>query len=175
MALSYIEIIGANYPGVQVHCTGDPNVYSNITLVAGSLPSKAQLDADIAAFQPPVIPSMLQTFSWSLATANNLSWLSPMLATDTKSGYLILFNATVVGVTGHCANANGNTGNVRLFVNSVDKGTIGTFSGSGERTFTSTALNININAGDKLRLQIQGLGLLQTLSSVLIELYVKWR
>ncbi|MGI0076817.1 MAG: hypothetical protein ACREAU_05360 [Nitrosopumilaceae archaeon] len=112
---------------------------------------------------------------WSQSTVSNLTWLSPLSITAAAAGYIMPLKGTIIKVSAYCANANGNTGNIRLFINSVDKGTIATLSGSGEQKTFSTTLDIDFDANDKIRAQVQGLGLLQTLTDVIISVDVKWR
>ncbi len=48
--MDYVTAIGRGFPGVEVSCVGDPNVYANITWERGlALPSQATLDAWIAS------------------------------------------------------------------------------------------------------------------------------
>lgn len=50
MAMTYIEAIGAGFPGVQCHANGDGSVYADIVWDAGlPLPSQEALDAWIAS------------------------------------------------------------------------------------------------------------------------------
>ncbi|MGI0077546.1 MAG: hypothetical protein ACREAU_09135, partial [Nitrosopumilaceae archaeon] len=112
---------------------------------------------------------------WSQSTVSNLTWLSPLSITAAAAGYVMPLKGTIIKVSAYCSNANGNTGNIHLFINSVDKGTIAILSGSGEQKTFSTTLNIDFDANDKIRAQVQGLGLLQTLADVIISVGVKWR
>lgn len=46
--ISYVEIIGEEYPNISVSCSGNPLIYENIIHAGGDpLPSKEELDAAI--------------------------------------------------------------------------------------------------------------------------------
>lgn len=50
MAMTYVEAIGAGFPGVQCHANGDGSIYEDIVWEAGlPLPSKEALDSWIAS------------------------------------------------------------------------------------------------------------------------------
>lgn len=48
--MDYVTAIGRGFPGVEVSCAGDPNVYTDVTWERGlAMPSKETLDSWIAS------------------------------------------------------------------------------------------------------------------------------
>ncbi|NJO61061.1 MAG: hypothetical protein HC836_23205, partial [Richelia sp. RM2_1_2] len=110
------------------------------------------------------------TFVWAEATVGNSDWIQVGTAVDALTGYIMPHNATIVKVTGHTSNTNGNTKAITLFIDAVNSGTIGTFTGAGEQEFSSVTTNIDVTAGQKLRLQGDAAG--GTIEDTVITLFV---
>ena len=113
------------------------------------------------------------SINWSENRVSNNDWLQIGGAVDALSGYIVPLNATIVKVTAHTANNKGNTKPIILYVNGAVNSTIGTFAGpSGEDTFENVTLDIDLAAGDKLRLR-GGTG--GKIEDTVITLWLKWR
>jgi hypothetical protein len=94
-------------------------------------------------------------------------------AVDALSGYILPLDATIVKVTAHTADNKGKTKPFSLYVNGAINSVIGTFNGpSGEDTFEDVTLDIDVSAGDKLRIRAGAGG---TIEDTVITLWIKWR
>jgi len=115
-------------------------------------------------------------------------WIRIASAVDRASGYVVDFDGTIVSATGHCKKVNSNDKNIHLFTQGVDRGSIFTFSGSGEDYEINTLLNIDFNRGDKIRLSAKSImagsppaivaGSPKTagrIQDTVIKLVLKWR
>ncbi len=112
-------------------------------------------------------------YLWAEAAIGNNDWVQIQHATDAQSGYIMPFNGTIVSIVMHCENTNGNTKDIRLYLDTTNQGSIGQFIGTGEQEYTNTALNIDVVAGVKLRLRgAPGQGTIQDTN---IQLRIKWR
>lgn len=112
------------------------------------------------------------TFSENALTAND--WLEIGNAVDAISGYITDLDGTVTFATGHCENTNTNSKEIHLFINGVDKGSVGVLSGGADVSFINTTLDIDFSQGDKIRLQAQqgsGAAILDTV----VKLTIRWR
>ena len=116
------------------------------------------------------------TFAENALTVND--WVRIGNSNDADNGYIADFDGTVTYATAQCENTNGNSKDIHLFINGIDKGSIGTLisvaSPSGEATFINTTLNVDFVQGDKIRLQAQqgsGAGIGDTV----VKLTLKWR
>ena len=103
-----------------------------------------------------------------------MDWIGIGNATHQESAYVADFDGTVVAVTGQCENVRNNDKIIHLFINNVNKGPIGTFAGNNNQTFIDTALNIDFNQGDQIRLQARG-GEAGPIEDTVIKLILKWR
>lgn len=111
--------------------------------------------------------------TWSENRVSNNDWLQIGNANDSRTGYIVPWNATIVKVTAHTANNRGNVKPILLYVNGVNVGSIATFNGpSGEDSFINDAENIDLVAGDKIRLR-GGTG--GRIEDVVVTLWIKWR
>jgi len=111
--------------------------------------------------------------TWAENRVGNNDWLQIGSAVDAKSGYIVPLNATIVKVTAHTENNKGHTKPILLYVNGALNSTIGTFNGvAGEDTFEDVTVDINVAAGDKLRLR-GGTG--GRIEDTVITLWIKWR
>ncbi len=110
---------------------------------------------------------------WSEANIGNNDWVQIGTARDADTGYIVPFDATIVGGTIQVENTNGNTKNIRLYVNGTQvNNALFTVSGSGEYIGVDNSFNIDLNAGDKIRMRGGSGG---TIEDTVIQLFVKWR
>jgi len=110
--------------------------------------------------------------NWAENRVKNNDWLNIGRAADALSGYVVPLDATIVKITAHTSDAKGNTKPILLYVNGVLNTTVGTFSGAGEQQFEDVTADIDVAAGDKLRLR-GGTG--GTIEDTVITLWLKWR
>ena len=119
------------------------------------------------------LSSETQILYFAEAAIGNNDWIQVQHASDADSGYIMPFNGTIVSVVAQCENTNGNTKDINLYINATNQGSIGQFTGLGEQSFTNTSLNIDVAAGDKIRLRgAPGQGTIQDTN---IQVRIKWR
>lgn len=111
--------------------------------------------------------------TWSENALSNNDWLQIGNATDAASGYVVPLDATVVKVMAHTEDDNGNTQTIDLYVDGVNTATVATFGGvSGEDDVTDATLNIDVDAGEKIRLRAGTGG---TIRDTVVTIWLKWR
>jgi hypothetical protein len=111
--------------------------------------------------------------TWSEANVGNNDWLQIGTARDADTGHVIPFDATIVGGTIQVEKTNGNTKNIRLYVNGTEvNNALFNVSGSGEFIYVDNSFNIDVNAGDKIRIRGGSGG---TIEDSVITLFFKWR
>jgi len=111
--------------------------------------------------------------NWSENRINNNDWLQIGGAVDALSGYIVPLDATIVKVTAHTSDNNGNSKPILLYVDGVLNSTVATFNGaSGEDHDEDVTINIDVNAGQKLRLR-GGTG--GKIEDTVVTLWIKWR
>lgn len=117
------------------------------------------------------------TFNWNESTVSNNDWLQPGSVNDSDSGYIMPYDGTVVRVTAHTEDANGNTKGIKLYVgnsNSTAGGTVvTTLSGASQASDTNSDVDIDFSAGDKIRLRGDSSG--GTIQDTVATVWVKWR
>lgn len=112
-------------------------------------------------------------FVWSELGVGNNDWIKIGEASDATSGYIMPFDGTIIRATGHTEDTNGNTKDIDVYVDAASQGSVGQFTGAGEQEFSSTSLNIDFTAGQKLRLRGRtGQG---TIGDTVVSVFVKWR
>ena len=114
-----------------------------------------------------------QTLAFSENRLGNNDWIQIGNASDADSGYIADFDGTLTYATGHCENTGTNTKNIHVFINNIDKGSIGTLSGGLNATFINTTIDVDFIQGDRIRLQAQGAG--GAIQDTVIKLTVRWR
>lgn len=112
------------------------------------------------------------TFTYSEANITNMDWVQIGGASDADTGMIMPYDGTVIRTTGFCENVKHTTMNIHLYINTTSAGSILTFTGSGNQTETDLSLNIDFNAGDRLRLR--GVGS-NRIEDTAVTLWVKWR
>ena len=116
-----------------------------------------------------------QTLTYAENQLGDQDWIRVANANDIDSGYVMDFDGTLVFATGHCENTGvGVSKDVRLFINGVDNGVVGTLSGGADVSFTSTTLDIDFSQGDKIRLRADN-GAGGAIQDTIVKLTVKWR
>ena len=96
-------------------------------------------------------------------------------AGDPLTGIIMPLDGTIVRVTGHCADTTGNAKDIDLYLNTdgTATATLGTITGPSEQTFADNLVNIDVDAGDKIRLR--GSNDAGDIQDTNITLYIKWR
>ena len=84
-------------------------------------------------------------------------------------------NATIVRVTAHTSSKPAAAKDLDLYVNgSVNTSGVVTFAaGAGESSFTDITLNIDVDAGDKVRLRGAPTG--GTIQDTVVTFWLRWR
>ena len=112
-------------------------------------------------------------FLWSEAALSNNDWIQIGTANDADTGHVMPFDGTIVGATLHCEDDAGNAKPINLYINGSNNGSIIGTTGGGENILVDNSVNIDVAAGDKIRLRAgQGGG---TINDTVITLYIKWR
>ncbi len=112
--------------------------------------------------------------AWSENRVGNNDWLQIGNANDADSGYIIPLNATIVKVTAHTENDNNNTKDIDLYIDAANNGAIATFTAvNGENEDSDVTLNIDVTAGQKLRLRGAATG--GVVEDIVVTIWLKWR
>ncbi len=116
------------------------------------------------------------TYSFGENSLVHLDWIRPVgNATDADSGYIMPLDGTVVFGTAHCENTSGaDSKDIHLFINGVDQGSLGTLAGGANVTFNNNTVNLDFNAGDRIRLQAQGAAT-GNIEDTVASVTVRWR
>lgn len=101
-------------------------------------------------------------------------WLGIGTANDADSAFVAEFDGTIVAATGLCENVNNKDKNINLYINTTNKGAVGSFTGVALDTFINTTLNIDFNQGDTIRLRAVD-GTAGRIQDSVIKLTIKWR
>ena len=113
-------------------------------------------------------------FKWAENQIGNNDWLMIADANDADTGYIVPLDSTVVKMTAHTEHNNGNAKNIHLYVDGVDQGAVVNFAGAaGQDTDVDVTLNIDVNAGQKLRLRGDATG--GSIQDTVIVLWTKFR
>ena len=184
-----------------VNGNDDPTVYSNIqwlttpisqaTLDSADCPvplflTDLELDQIIGAvgqlsehllFSPDVTRSNKKlsvessVFRFEEFELHERDWLIFGEVSNSLTGIIVPYDCTVVRSTMHVRTC-GSTLDINLVIDNIDNGSILTVSSGSDLTSYNTDINIDVNAGQKLRLQshLSGPAL-----DVVINLWIKWR
>lgn len=105
---------------------------------------------------------------------NDQDWIQIANANNADSGYVADFDGTVVSISAHCEETNGNAKEIRLYINNTDTAGLGTLTGGANATINDTTLNIDFDQGDRLRLRaVDGSG--DDIQDTVVKLTIKWR
>jgi hypothetical protein len=111
---------------------------------------------------------------WSENRITNNDWMSIGNAVDADSGYVLPLNATIVKVSMHTADDNNNSKGIDLYIDGVNNGNIAAFTAvNGENEVTDVTLNIDVNAGQKIRLRGDAAG--GVIEDTVVTVWLKWR
>jgi len=115
-----------------------------------------------------------QEITWTDNKVSNNDWLRIGHAKDAISGYVMDFDGTIVYATAHCKDVNNNDKEIRIYIDGVDSGSVGTLSGDNEQEVTNATLNLDFTQGQKLRLRaIDGVD--GDIKDLVVKLTTKWR
>ena len=112
------------------------------------------------------------TFIYSENKIANMDWINIGGATNAESGIIMPYKGTVIRATGNCRNVANRTAHIHLFINTLSIGSILSFSGTGAQNSSSLNLNVDFDAGDRIR--VRGITTGNT-NDVVIALWIKWR
>lgn len=115
-----------------------------------------------------------QVFIFAENQLSNLDWIRVANANDADSGFVADFNGTIVNISAHCENTGANSKDIRLFIDAVDSGVLGTLSGGANATVNDTTLDIDFNQGQRVRLRADD-GIAGNIQDTIVKLTVKWR
>lgn len=112
--------------------------------------------------------------TWAENNITNNDWVRIGNSTDASSGYVVPLDATIVKVVAHTSDDNGNSKDIDLYIDGSNNGAIVSFTAvSGENEFTDNTLNIDVDAGEKIRLRGDAAGGL--IDDTVITIWLKWR
>lgn len=184
-----IEFVGSTGIDVAISATGAPIV--DTVTVTNTAPSPVGLAVTTINGQPmltlvdttrglgsPPPGKILSVAEQVLIFSNNQlvaeDWLNIGNAADATTGFVADFNGTVVFSTGHCADTSTNSKDIHLYINSTDKGSIGTLTGGVDVSFSNETLDVDFVKGDKIQLRArQGTG--TGIQDTVVKVTVKWR
>lgn len=158
-------------PGsVTISSTASPNVTGAMTVESINGQPMLVMEDTTRANKKLSIDTV--NMAWGENALTNFDWIQSTGASDADSSYIMPFDGTIIVATAHCENTNGNTKDIRLYINTTLNGTaMGTLTGGANATFNTT-LNIDFNAGDRIRLRAWTGG---TIQDTLVSLWIKWR
>jgi hypothetical protein len=85
-------------------------------------------------------------------------------------------DATIVGVTAHTEDTGGgNTFGIDLYIAAADSGAVATLTGGANAVDTDPTLNIDVDAGVKIRLRADQSAGAGDMQDTTVALLVKWR
>ena len=114
-------------------------------------------------------------YHWADNAASDGDWIDIGDADNTDVGIIMPLNGTIVMATGHTEDANSNTFDMRLYIDGTDTLSLGTLTGAGEDSFTSTTLNTDFTQGQKLRVRADRTAGAGSLGDLTIIVIVRWR
>lgn len=114
------------------------------------------------------------TLTWNDNSADDLKWVRIGSAMDADVGYVVPMDATIVRATAQTADATGNSKAFDLYIDGsvADSGFL-TLAGTGQQEDSDFTLNIDVNAGEKLRIRGGSTG--GKIEDVVIALWLRWR
>ncbi len=117
-----------------------------------------------------------QTYQFSDNSIDDNDWIDIGGASDALSGFIMPLDATIVSVTAHTEDANGNDYNIDVYVDQVlDTAGIANLAGAAEESDSDPTLNIDVDAGQKINLRADRQSGSGKLGDTVIVLTVRWR
>lgn len=113
---------------------------------------------------------------WSENRVGNNDWLEIANAVDSTTGYIMPMDATIVRITAHTADDKNISKTIDLYVDgALDTAGAVTFTAvNGENSFTDPAFNVDVDAGQKIRIR-GGTSPAGNIQDVVVTIWVKWR
>jgi hypothetical protein len=120
------------------------------------------------------LSTSLSNYLWAESAINNTEWIQIAHATHSRSGHVMPFNGTIVGMVAHCENTGVNSKPLNLFIDAALTTTnIITIPSNGtDSQVLNMTLDIDFNQGQKLRLRANGGG---TVQDTVISMFIRWR
>ena len=116
------------------------------------------------------------TFQWADNKVKDNDWIKTGNAGDADSGWVMPLDATIVGVTAHTEDTGGgNTFDIDLYIDAVDSGAVATLTGGANVDDTDPTLNIDVDAGEKIRLRADQTAGAGDMQDTTVALFIKWR
>lgn len=114
------------------------------------------------------------TVAFSENRIGNNDWLEVGSANDATSGYIMPHNATIVRATAHTASSS-SAKDIDLYIDGVATAPLITIpsGGGSESEISDGTLNIDVAAGEKIRLRGGSTG--GAIQDTLVTLWVRWR
>lgn len=112
---------------------------------------------------------------FSKAAVGDQDWVAPQGRLDSLAAYTCPYDATVVASSTHVVDTGSSTFELRVYINGVDSGSIGTITGVGEQADTEVTLNIDVSRGDLIRIKATRTVGTGELSEPITKLFLKWR
>jgi len=111
--------------------------------------------------------------TFSEKVASDGKWFSVGNATDADSSYVAKFDGTIVFGSGQCEDTGSNQKDIHIYVNSVDRGTVGTLVGGNNAIFINNTINMDFSQGDTIR--ARALGSTGSIQDTVVAIVIKWR
>jgi hypothetical protein len=120
------------------------------------------------------------SFNYTMNSINNDDWLLIDSQLTSDAGYTLPFAGTVVRLAAYASSTFNNQKNISVYIGNTENTAalyINGLSTSGPVATSNEQINLNFNAGDKLRLRARTAGGTGNgnFQSVAISVYVKWR
>ena len=116
------------------------------------------------------------TFQWADNKVKDNDWIKIGSAGDADSGWVMPLDATIVGVTAHTEDTGGgNTYAIDLYIDAVDSGPVAILTGGADVADTDPTLNIDVDAGEKIRLRADRTAGAGDMQDTTVALLIKWR
>lgn len=103
------------------------------------------------------------------ARLNNNEWMAIGTATDNNTGFIMKHQGTIVSAVGHTTGSA--TTDIQVYIDGTNQGAVLSFTGSTEQSQINHTLDINFNAGSKIRVRNVG----STMQDTTVQITVKWR
>lgn len=103
------------------------------------------------------------------ARLNNNEWMAIGTATDNDTGFIMKHQGTIVSAVGHTSNSA--TTDIQVYIDGTNQGAVLSFTGNTEQSQINHTLDINFNAGSKIRVRNVG----STMQDTTVQITVKWR